>query len=135
MHISTIDQYALLRRCPQLIQEILNLLGQAWYLGKNKRGENERGRGRGREREKRREREREREKEGERGGVWIHQFFHLHVRPGTIPSLETFENVMKVSQMVVQGMWSRGNNCLFQMPHITADQVKHFRTKKVSLSN
>ena len=58
--IFTIDQYALLKRCPQLIQEIMNLLGQVWYLGKNKRGvvkrerERERGRGRkgGREREK-----------------------------------------------------------------------------------
>ena len=90
----------------------MNLLGQVWYLGKNKQGESES------------ERERERES----------QFAHPH--SGIVPSLETFENVMKVSQMIIQGMWSRGSNsCLFQMPHITFDQVKHFRTKKVSSSN
>ena len=71
MHTSTIDQYALLRCCPQLIQEILNLLGQAWYLGKNKRGENEREREGGREggRESRgREGEGKGERERGRGG-------------------------------------------------------------------
>ena len=94
------------------------MLGQVWYLGKNKQGE--------KERERERERERKKEREPESQSLF-------HPLPGIVPSLETFENVMKVSQMVVQGMWSRGSNsCLFQMPHITADQVKHFRTKKVS---
>ena len=77
-------------------------------------------------RKREREREREREPEPESQSLF-------HPLPGIVPSLETFENVMKVSQMVVQGMWSRGSNsCLFQMPHITADQVKQIRKKKVT---
>ena len=57
----TIDQYALLRRCPQLIQEILNLLGQVWYLAKS-------GQGMGKER-KAGKREGEGEKIGERESI------------------------------------------------------------------
>ena len=58
--IFTIDQYALLKCCPQLIQEIMNLLGQVWYLGKNKRGVVKRERERERKRKEGREGERER---------------------------------------------------------------------------
>lgn len=44
--------------------------------------------------------------------------------------METLENVMKVSAMLVQAVWD-GKGPLLQLPHITEDILKHFVTKKV----
>ncbi len=49
------------------------------------------------------------------------------------PSVDVFECIMSVSQMVVQGMWAKGSSPILQLPHISHNQLKHFRTKKVLL--
>ena len=49
-----------------------------------------------------------------------------------IPTLDTFENIMRTSQMLVQSMWDR-QSPLLQLPHLKPEQLKHFRTKKVSM--
>ena len=46
-------------------------------------------------------------------------------------SLDTVENIMKTSQMVVQGLWCH-KSPLLQLPHITEDMLRHFVTKRVS---
>ncbi|CAG0891185.1 unnamed protein product [Darwinula stevensoni] len=45
-----------------------------------------------------------------------------------LPSLETIENVMKLSPMIVQGLWNN-KSPLLQLPHIS-DDFKHFVTRK-----
>ena len=47
-----------------------------------------------------------------------------------MPRLSTVENIMKVSQMVVQALWDNKSS-LLQLPHITEDQLRHFVTRKV----
>ncbi|XP_013381039.1 translocation protein SEC63 homolog [Lingula anatina] len=46
-----------------------------------------------------------------------------------LPRLETVENVMKVSQMLVQALWET-KSPLLQLPHISEDMLKHFVTRK-----
>uniref|UniRef100_T1JAW5 Tryptophan--tRNA ligase, cytoplasmic n=1 Tax=Strigamia maritima TaxID=126957 RepID=T1JAW5_STRMM len=46
-----------------------------------------------------------------------------------MPSLDTIENVMKLSPLVVQGFWEN-KSPLLQLPHITEDNLRHFVTKK-----
>lgn len=46
------------------------------------------------------------------------------------PSQDTFENVMRVSQMLVQGSWNRYSP-LLQLPHLQPDHLRHFKTRKV----
>ena len=48
------------------------------------------------------------------------------------PCVEVFECVMSVSQMLVQGMWGKGTSPILQLPHVKPDQLKHFKTRKVS---
>ncbi len=50
------------------------------------------------------------------------------------PSVDVFECIISVSQMLVQGMWAKGSSPILQLPHITYSQLKHFRTKKVFLT-
>ena len=50
------------------------------------------------------------------------------------PSLESIEEVMRVSSMLVQGMWPM-NSPLMQLPHLTLQQLRHFRTKRVSTTS
>jgi len=45
------------------------------------------------------------------------------------PAVETFENVMKLSAMVTQAL-TENQSPLFQLPHITSEHLKHFKTKK-----
>ena len=45
------------------------------------------------------------------------------------PSLATLEGVMKLSPMIVQGLWDC-KSPLLQLPHITDDNLKYFSTKK-----
>ncbi|CAG5121065.1 unnamed protein product, partial [Candidula unifasciata] len=47
------------------------------------------------------------------------------------PRLETVENIMKLSQMVVQALDEKSSP-LQQLPHITAEMLRHFTTRKVS---
>uniref|UniRef100_A0A7M5XBC5 J domain-containing protein n=1 Tax=Clytia hemisphaerica TaxID=252671 RepID=A0A7M5XBC5_9CNID len=45
------------------------------------------------------------------------------------PKLETMENLMKLSQMLIQGVWE--SKSTFQMlPHISQENLRHFNTKK-----
>ncbi|XP_033739797.1 translocation protein SEC63 homolog isoform X2 [Pecten maximus] len=46
-----------------------------------------------------------------------------------MPRLETVENCMKASQMLIQGLNERSSP-LLQLPHIGQDMLKHFNTKK-----
>ncbi|XP_048767691.1 translocation protein SEC63 homolog [Ostrea edulis] len=46
-----------------------------------------------------------------------------------MPRLETVENCMKLSQMLIQGVDQR-TSPLLQLPHLTQDMLKHFTTKK-----
>lgn len=47
-----------------------------------------------------------------------------------MPRLETVENCMKVSQMIIQGL-DQKSSPLLQLPHIKPEMLKHFSTKKV----
>ncbi len=47
-----------------------------------------------------------------------------------MPSLDLFENVIRVSQMVVQGSWATASP-LLQLPHLLPSHLKHFKTRKV----
>ena len=49
-----------------------------------------------------------------------------------MPRLTTIENMMRISQMVVQGLWDT-KSPLLQLPHVTEDMLKYFSSKKVSL--
>jgi len=46
-----------------------------------------------------------------------------------MPSLDTIENVMKLSPMIVQGLWEN-KSPLLQLPHISEDMLRHFVNKK-----
>ncbi|XP_065908405.1 translocation protein SEC63 homolog isoform X2 [Dysidea avara] len=63
----------------------------------------------------------------------LSQFFILltmYPRKGMKPpAVETFENVMKLSAIIIQGL-TENQSPLFQLPHITPEQLKHFKTKK-----
>ena len=45
-------------------------------------------------------------------------------------SLDTVDNIMKVSQMIIQGLWFQ-KSPLLQLPHVTEDMLRHFVTKRV----
>ena len=57
----------------------------------------------------------------------------LCVLVSKMPRLTTVENIMKVSQMVVQALWDNKSS-LLQLPHISEDQLRHFVTRKVRSS-
>lgn len=46
------------------------------------------------------------------------------------PRLETIENTMKLSSMIVQALWNT-KSPLLQMPHIVESHLRYFETKKV----
>lgn len=48
------------------------------------------------------------------------------------PSIESFENVMRLSGMTVQALWDT-ESVFMQLPHIGPNVLKHFYTKKVRL--
>lgn len=50
------------------------------------------------------------------------------------PVLETIENTMKLSAMLVQALGAI-KSPLLQLPHITESHLRHFETKKVALEN
>lgn len=51
-----------------------------------------------------------------------------------MPRLETIENCMKLSQMLILAVDVQ-TSPLLQLPHITQDMLKHFTTKEVSSNN
>lgn len=46
-----------------------------------------------------------------------------------LPTIETIENCMKLSPMIVQGLWEY-KSPLLQLPYITEDQLKYFANRK-----
>lgn len=48
----------------------------------------------------------------------------------TCPNLDTIENTMQLSSMIVQALLNP-KNPLLQLPHITESHLKLFQTKKV----
>ena len=50
-------------------------------------------------------------------------------RIGRLPSLDTIENAMKLSPLVVQALWDKASP-LMQLPHIEEDMLKHFHSRK-----
>jgi len=53
-------------------------------------------------------------------------------RTSNMPRLETIENCMRVSQMMVQGLWDN-KSPLLQLPHLNQENLRHFTTKKRSV--
>ena len=45
------------------------------------------------------------------------------------PNLDTLENAMKLSALIVQALWD-SKNSLLQLPHVTEDVLRHFTTRK-----
>lgn len=50
-------------------------------------------------------------------------------RIGRLPGLETIENAMKLSPMVVQALWEKSSP-LLQLPHIEEEMLKYFHSKR-----
>merc|ERR1712127_1078601 len=51
------------------------------------------------------------------------------------PRLETIENIMRLSPMVVQALWNKNKKCdLLQLPHLHEQHLRHFVTKKRNIS-
>jgi translocation protein SEC63 len=50
-------------------------------------------------------------------------------RIGRLPSLDTIENAMKISPLIVQALWDKASP-LMQLPHIEEDMLKHFHSRK-----
>ncbi|TRY64193.1 hypothetical protein TCAL_10812 [Tigriopus californicus] len=50
-------------------------------------------------------------------------------RIGRWPTLDTIENAMKLSPMVVQALWERSSP-LLQLPHVEEDMLKYFHSRK-----
>lgn len=50
-------------------------------------------------------------------------------RIARIPSLDTLECAMKLSPLVVQGLWD-SKSPLLQLPHITEDSLRHFTSRR-----
>ena len=50
-----------------------------------------------------------------------------------MPRLDTIENLMKISQMLIQALWDNKSPML-QLPHISEDMLRHFNTKRVRLA-
>lgn len=56
----------------------------------------------------------------------IAQHLYFYGNPARCPSLETIENLTKLLPMIVQGLWPK-NSALLQLPHITEQNLYHFR--------
>ncbi|RNA03877.1 translocation SEC63-like protein, partial [Brachionus plicatilis] len=51
------------------------------------------------------------------------------------PKLDTIENMMRLSPMIVQALWNKSKSNLLQLPHIEESHLKHFMTKKRNIAN
>lgn len=85
------DLELILKKCPYLIKEIINIVGQLIALGKA-------------------------------GRVAIP------------PRLESLENLIKLNQMIIQGVWD-SKSAFLMLPHISQEHLRHFNTKKRSIKN
>ncbi len=52
-----------------------------------------------------------------------------------MPRLETIENMMKLSPMIVQACWNKTKSNLLQLPHIDESHLRYFNTKKKNVTN
>lgn len=68
--------------------------------------------------------------------IWCVFFlFHFCARVvSKLPSIETIENCMKLSPMVLQGLWEFKSPFL-QLPFVTDDHLRLFMTKKRHIKN
>ncbi|XP_058461818.1 translocation protein SEC63 homolog [Malaya genurostris] len=55
-------------------------------------------------------------------------------RISKLPTIETIENCMKLSPMIIQGLWEF-KNPLLQLPHVTDDHLRYFVSKKRPIRN
>lgn len=55
-------------------------------------------------------------------------------RISKLPTIETIENCMKLSPMIIQGLWEF-KNPLLQLPHVTDEHLKYFTSKKRPVRN
>lgn len=55
-------------------------------------------------------------------------------RISKLPTIETIENCMKLSPMIIQGLWEF-KNPLLQLPHVTEDHLRYFVSKKRPIRN
>lgn len=55
-------------------------------------------------------------------------------RISKLPTIETIENCMKLSPMIIQGLWEF-KNPLLQLPHVTEEHLKYFTSKKRPVRN
>ena len=51
-------------------------------------------------------------------------------RIGRLPSLDTIENAMKLSPLIVQALWDKSSSPLLQLPHIEEDMLKYFHSRR-----
>ena len=61
--------------------------------------------------------------------VYAHDCFFL---VSQVPRLETVENIMKLSQMIIQGFWDRSTSPLIQLPHLDSHSLSEKRKRRVS---
>lgn len=59
---------------------------------------------------------------------WQLQNF-VYISVPRLPTIGTIENVMKLSPMIVQGLWEK-KSPLLQLPYITDDHLKYFVSRK-----
>ncbi|XP_029726564.1 translocation protein SEC63 homolog [Aedes albopictus] len=55
-------------------------------------------------------------------------------RISKLPTIETIENCMKLSPMIIQGLWEF-KNPLLQLPHVTEEHLRYFISKKPPIRN
>lgn len=55
-------------------------------------------------------------------------------RISKLPTIETIENCMKLSPMIIQGLWEF-KNPLLQLPHVTEEHLRYFVSKKRPIRN
>lgn len=63
--------------------------------------------------------------------IFYYDYFFNFILVQHLPTITTVENCMKLSPMIVQACWEF-KNPLLQLPHITEDHLKYFRSKKVN---
>lgn len=61
-------------------------------------------------------------------------FWVYFVSVSKLPSIETIENCMKLSPMMIQGLWEFKSPFL-QLPFVTDDHLRMFATKKRHIKN
>ena len=64
------------------------------------------------------------------GIVGLSNVLHGNITVQKMPRLTTIESMMRISQMVVQGLWDT-KSPLLQLPHVTEDMLKYFSSRKV----